>query len=545
MSNPLIATLDIETDPFLYNRRPEPFAIGLYLPDDKYVSFWGDGCIERMKLYIEQLPPHIIYLHNGGRFDVLGYLMRWVLGHPMRVINNRIVKCHMPSLRDGFHELRDSYSIIPMRLGDFKGKSTKLDICIGKLENNECWDIATKSRSTSRLVYRTEIEEYLRVDCVTLYELVTSFIDLYGMQLTIGTTAMKELKKIHDFEMLPKQKDSEIRSLYFYGGRVDCLQSGMLRGDFKLYDVNSMYPLVMSEYEHPIGAESSVGKRITDETCFVTCEGYNYRAFPTRLKDGGLDYTKTFGRFHVSIHEYNAATRLGIFETTKIVMCFNWPRRGSFRTFVHKFYGLRNDHKAGGDLVRAQLYKGVLVNAYGKFAQSPDNYKEYAVTEGGVSMDHPWRLSSLVDMNGQPENSFMVWTKPSLDTSRFNVATGASITGAARSVLMQAIATSTNPIYCDTDSLVCEFLDADKDASKLGSWKLEATIDECCIAGKKLYAFFLNGKCIKKAHKGFKITGEDIRKVCEGQEVTSYNDAPTFKLDGGHTFVKRTVRMTV
>jgi hypothetical protein len=422
---------------------------------------------------------------------------------------------------------------MPFRLADFKGKTAKLDIDITKLEKKV------------RQKHRKEIEEYLRMDCVTLHELVTSFISMYGLELTIGTTAMKQLRKVHDFEMLPASKDAEIRALYFYGGRVDCLQSGILRGDFKLYDVNSMYPYVMANYSHPIGAESTVGKRITHETCFITCEGYNHRAFPTREKGGGLDYRKQFGRFHISRHEFDVATRLGLFEPTKIVMCFNWPRQGTFKEFVEKFYGNRNACKAEGDLKGAQLYKAVLVNAYGKFSQNPASYKEYQITEGGVFMDNPWRLNSMVDMNGKPENQFMVWTKPSLDASRFNVATGASITGAARAVLMEAITTATNPIYCDTDSLLCENLSLDKDASKLGSWKLEATIDEACIAGKKLYAFFLNGKCIKKAHKGFKITGEDIRAVCEGQEVTSYNDAPTFKLDGACNFVKRTVRMTV
>lgn len=529
-----IYTLDIETDPFLFDRKPLPFQIGFF-DGVTFTQFHSDDvvdCIGAMREFLQTIPPGIIYAHNGGRFDVLGYLMQWVIGRPMRVINNRIVKCEM-QCGEGKHEIRDSYSIMPFRLGDYKGKSQKKDIEIWKLELG------------ARQLYRDEITDYLRMDCVTLRELVCGFIAKFGLELTIGTTAMKQLKKFHSFETLGAREDADIRMLYFYGGRVDCLKSGILKGDFKLYDVNSMYPFVMANFNHPIGAGSIVGRTIIPSTCFLTVTGKNYRAFPTRTKSGGLDYTVKHGRFHVSIHEYKAATELGLFELDEVHLTYSFPDQGNFATFVNTTFEQRQIAKLSKDEIEAMLLKYELNSAYGKFAQSPENYKDQIICGPDVFMDGNWRVVSMTDMDGRPQNQFNVWERPSHNATRFNVATGASITGAARSVLMRAIAHSTNPVYCDTDSLLCERLAADKDENKLGSWKCEAEIDTAAIAGKKLYAFFKDGKLVKKANKGFKITGEQILEVCQGKEVISYNDAPTFKLDGGMEFVKRTARMTV
>ena len=32
------------------------------------------------------------------------------------------------------------------------------------------------------------------------------------------------------------------------------LQAGIIKGDYKIYDVNSMYPSVMRDFEHPASA---------------------------------------------------------------------------------------------------------------------------------------------------------------------------------------------------------------------------------------------------------------------------------------------------
>lgn len=549
-----IYTLDIETDPFVYGRIPKPFQIGFY-DGEVFVEFWGSGCIDAMFNYLQTIPPGIIYMHNGGRFDVLGYLMHWVIGKSMRIINNRVAKCNMvckkgsSTQRQVTHEIRDSFCIYPFKLADYKGKTQKREIEINKLENNECWEIGTRKKSTSREVYREEITDYLKFDCMSLRELVVYFRQNFGHDLTVGTAAIKELKNFHEFENLDKCDDVIVRSNYFYGGRVDCLKSGVIKGKLKLYDVNSMYPFVMANFKHPIGSILTQENDISENTFFVTCEGWNKRAFPVRAKDGSLDYAQEFGVFHVSIHEWRTAKKYKLFKCKRILKTYNCKASGNFEKFVTTFHGNRKAAQLSEDEILATCLKFLLNSSYGKFAQNPEHYKDYEITWAG---EHPkgfgdWIKEESYNMKGKKVNKFDVWTKPSVYQTRFNVATGASITGAARAILMEAIHKAKNPIYCDTDSLLCEDLPLEKDATKLGAWKLEKKIDTAAIAGKKLYAMFAKGQVVKKAHKGFKITGEEVMRVAKGElGIVSYNPSPTFNKDGRPAhFVTRRVRKTV
>src|SRR5690349_16107710 len=111
-----MATLDIETDPFLYGHTPLPFAIGFF-DGESYVDFWGDDCIERMMEYLDSIPPHTIYVHNGGGFDF--WYLQEHLSNPLFFIKSRIAKCGLL----GKHELRDSYRMIPVPLGDYQKDS--------------------------------------------------------------------------------------------------------------------------------------------------------------------------------------------------------------------------------------------------------------------------------------------------------------------------------------------------------------------------------------------------------------------------------------
>ena len=121
--------------------------------------------------------------------------------------------------------------------------------------------------------------------------------------------------------------------------------------------------------------------------------------------------------------------------------------------------------------------------------------------------------------------------------------TGASITGAARAELMMAVYHADRPIYCDTDSVVCRNLDMPKHPTELGAWKLETVANESAIARKKLYALFQDGKVVKQASKGVRLTAEQIRSVCMGNTVVWEADAPTINIAGIQTFMRREIKM--
>lgn len=529
-----IYTLDSETDPFVYGRKPKPFCWGLW-DGEVFRVTWGDNCTAEMIEILQALPPGIIYMHNGGRFDIY-FLMRVILGNPMKIINGRIAKAKM-KCRRGWHEIRDSYSILPVALGSVNAEDGKLDIDYTHLEREV------------RDHYKVEITLYLKRDVVFLWNLVTEFIEMFGVQLTIGGTAMKELRQTREFTRLTLDEDRPLRERYFFGGRVECFESGIIDGTFKVYDVNSMYPYVMQTTLHPVGRCYHTGSKVTKDTCFVTARGYSHGAFPVRdWKDKtGLSFPHGVGTFHVSIHEWEMAEALGLFDVHQVLDCQEFDGKVSFEEFVTKFYDLRMEAAAAGDEIRKLFYKLVMNSAYGKFAQSSENYCEHRLTDATESLaELGWEPVTLHgQVGGNAEESWIIWSKPSLDETMYNVATGCSITGAARAMLMKAITECKRPIYCDTDSLICEDLPV-KTGKGLGQWKLEGECTRVALAGKKLYALFdEDGEVVKQANKGVKISAADIVRVCEGEIVNCLREAPSFKLDGSHLFINRDVRMTI
>jgi hypothetical protein len=140
----------------------------------------------------------------------------------------------------------------------------------------------------------------------------------------------------------------------------------------------------------------------------------------------------------------------------------------------------------------------------------------------------------------------VLWRQKSEDDRRYNVATGASITGAARAVLMRGLAGAKRAVYCDTDSIICESLTGvAMDDKRIGAWKLEKSGTKIAIAGKKMYALYDGRKVVKIASKGVTVTGAQICDAARGKTIITVRDAPTYNMTHRSVrFIKRKVRAT-
>lgn len=530
-----IYTIDIETDPFEHDRDPHPFAVGLYT-GDKYMSTWGDDCIQKMHAIVRELPPGIIFAHNGGKFDFF-YMMDWIRDKKeILIINGRIVKASAwrnDNSKD--HELRDSFALMPFALKQYKKE--RIDY--------RCFERETRDAN------KHEILRYLKKDCVYLHELCTEFFDRFGDNLTIASTAMKQLKKIYEFETLSELEDDMFRAPFYFGGRVQCFEKGIIKPtkgkQICVYDLNQAYPYAMRNFQHPISKPMSrVSRTITDRTFFLTVYGRNYGAFPLRTK-AGLLFDIPRGKFSVTIHEYNAAIEMGMFECEDVLDCYDFEQWTTFDKFVDKFHELRRAAQLAGDDVGSLLYKYVGNSCYGKFAQNPDDYYNFMITDSSTNLNPEGDPNGYYPCTIVEFANYILWRQPNMSVKRYNIATGASITGATRSLLIRALATAKRPIYCDTDSLVCESLGKGVriDPTRIGCWKLEKTGNRFAVAGRKMYALFDGKECVKTASKGVHLTPSEIVDVANGAEVVWKKDAPTFNFKT-HTssYISRTVRMT-
>lgn len=474
------------------------------------MHFWGDDCSKNLLIFLETLKPHIIYAHNGGKFDFHFLLDK--IDNPIKIIGGRIAKAKMLG-----HELRDSYSIIPIPLSAY----IKDSIDYKKLERN----VREKNKA--------EIIAYLKTDCLSLHDIVSKFIARFGLNLTIGGTAMKMLKATHPFDPQRGYHDKLYRP-YYFGGRVEAIKTGILRGDWRVYDVNSMYPHVMRELWHPTGGEyvtvynRAIDKHgriagIADAKFYfakIRCE--NFGAFPIRVKNEPLNFTVKKGEFCVTSHELKAAIKCGRAKNITVLEAHAPLQYIKFKQYVDKFVGEKIDCKTRGDKAGEIFAKLLLNSPYGKFGQNPEHYYDYWVGEP----ENP----DIYELYSADPHTQNIWRKKAEAESYYDVATAASVTGAARAMLMLALDRAKNPVYCDTDSIICEGLDLEVDDKRLGAWKLEALGDKIAIAGKKMYALKDGKKIVKTASKGVVLTGEEIFELCGGKDKHWQNDAPAFSL---------------
>lgn len=560
-----VAVLDMETDPFdsAGQERIAPFAACLASDHFEPVEIWDENpgtFIAKVMAAIEALPGKFtIYAHNGGKFDYL------FLIHKLRGSVSFKGRGIMAA-RIGQHEIRDSFHILPEKLAAYRKDDFDYE----------------KMRKGKRHKYKSEITTYLRNDCFYLLDFVKAFIAENGLKLSIGQAAVTAVRDADiEVENINERMDTYLRQFYF-GGRVECLEGmGEFNGVFKLYDVNSMYPAVMADRKHPVGRDYIIRRGAPGpHTYFIDLSCDNDGAFVCRDQEGNTVATKQSGRFCVSIYEYQVALKYGLIQNVKINYCVDNLNARDFAEFVVPKYQRRQEYKrqmkdmlrdGKADTqdylelkIRDILTKFYLNNAYGKYAQNPRRYKEsyisdYGQRPGGIDINDRLALEASREEWGplpifeNAEQGYAIWEKP-VEKLRFkNVGTSASITGAARAVLLEAICNSSGALYCDTDSLICRSLSGVPfSGTDLGAWDEEDRFDCVRIAGKKLYACQraldspkLSAGPHKIASKGVcPPTWQEFGALIEGESLDMVNPAPTFTRRQSQSYVTRTIRAT-
>lgn len=534
-----IGVIDFETDPFLAGRVPKPFCVE-FLSDEIEQQFWGDDCVLQLVNFLDGIAdPHLIYAHNGGKFD-FHFLLEYI-DNPALIIKSRIVECRLLQ-----HTLRDSFAILPVPLKVYGKK----EIDYAKMER------------PVRERHKPEILEYLHSDCRYLLDLVNAFVERFGPRMTIGGTAMRELRKRHEFRKMGADHDGYFRPFYF-GGRVQTFASGILKGPWTLVDRNSMYPAAMKEKLHPVNGLYDIRQRLPDNfdmPFFAEITARNRNALPMIVERDGeksLSFTQERGRFHACSHEIEIALKHGLIDIEEVHNVYISRDAISFGEFVDEFYERKRLAKEAEDKITELFEKLILNSAYGRTGINPHNFMDWKI-------HRDFGNEAALEAEGYTHESdyevIELWAKAAevQDNQFCDVAIAASITSAARANLLENLQLAEHPIYCDTDSIVCRKFHGETDPYILGAWDVELVRRNMAIAGKKLYALYDtveagvkdrpnpkdNPNGAKVSSKGGNLSLEEIIAVASGQEVYQERDAPTFSLKRQPTFVGRTFKMT-
>lgn len=517
-----IATLDLETDPFVYGHTPLPFAAGFF-DGDTYFQTWGESCILEMIDYLNSRDDELlIYVHNGGGFD-FWYLQPWIT-NPIFFIHARLAKCGFL----GKHELRDSYRMIPVPLAEYQKDAIDYNLFFPGIREK----------------HKQSIGHYLQMDCEYLYQMVTDFISRYGNHLTIGAAAIHQLKELHPQKHENQWFDAKFRAWYM-GGRNEFFETGECKGKFKIYDVNSMYPYVMANYNHPLGSSYAARKTLPDnKVSFARITATSNGALPVIYK--GLKFPHGKNEFWACSHEIHAGIDLDILRVHKVHECFTFNFKQSFAEFIDKFSALKIECEEKGDKGGRLFAKLLMNSSYGKFGQNPLNYSDCELFDTIEECD-----AKGFTFSATMGDKIIGARQADLKSYSFNnVAIAASITSAARAELMRGLASAERPIYCDTDSIICEHLHMPLHDTKLGAWKTEAEADTLYIAGKKLYAAYANDMPVthkgreKKASKGANLSSQTIRKIALGESFVNEIPAPVLRMGQEAKFIRREIKQT-
>lgn len=541
-----IAVLDFETDEF-DNEHPEnlvePFLAVIYRLNHEPIVIWdedADALILKVVTQIEAMEGrYTIYAHNGGRFDYK-FLLPHLRGE-IKFKGNSIMKATI-----GEHELRDSLHILPTSLASLQKDEFDYKKMNKKVRNK----------------HREEIIRYCVNDCKYALEFIVHFVEKHGFKISIGQAAFAGVKALYpQIENLSKGQDGVFRQ-FFFGGRVECFEGVThYKGPLKYIDGNSAYPAVMAYVKHPIGKTWIRSSIITRDTFFIELSCHSKGALILRDRDeDGTWRTRAphgYHRFYTTIHEYKAAMDLHLISDITIHATHNCPLSTTFADFVIPRYNERRTITAHMKTLQVgtsewghynkdqTIIKFELNNAYGKFAQNPERYFETWITNPGEEPDKDeagsdWTLSTR-------SNAYWMWKRPNEDFRYNNVATGASITGAQRAVLLRAIHAVKRPLYCDTDSIICEDTgNLELDDTKLGMWKIEAELDELYINGKKHYAYHATkkDKWTVRCKGASGITLQQIIDVNQGERILVKPKGVTLYNDGRQEYIARTVRQT-
>lgn len=474
------------------------------------------------KFLEEEQRTETIFAHFGGKFDFL-FLLKEILRN-----ENYRVEALVPrgssilyfNLECGRRKytFRDSSALLPFAL---KSITENFGVATKKKD----WD-HSKTKG-----YSAELSDYLRADCVGLFESLEKFyswplIEKSGPAFTLASQAMRVLRTYLDEELWGlNEKATEFCRSAYLGGRTEIFRPLCEKGPLYEYDVNSLYPSVMRDNYFPVG------------NGFFT---YNYErdalgiyqavaTAPTRLhipclglvRDGKFIFpTGKFEGYWTSA-EIDYAISQGY--NIKIIKGYAFPeKRMLFKNFIDDLYSIRLT--AAKNSVSDIIAKLLMNSSYGRFGMDAEKENIGFELKEGVE---EYQILKIGGRNVQ------LYKEPITLRTFSHVGIAAFTTSYARIHMHKLFKDLGEELfYTDTDSIfTTRKLNSDK---SLGGLKFENEFDSAVFLLPKTY--YARGFAKTKiAMKGFDkkkiqdFTLEDFRNGLEG-------DLKRFKIENDPKF---------
>lgn len=512
-----IVTWDIETKGLAGD-----FVLGGVYNGDEYQEFttWDE-----FFNIIKTMPcDTIFYAHNAAKYDNR-YLLYEIFKRNIKVrnilniYNGFIFKIE---INNKIYDFRDSVFLMRGKLKelckDFEISQSKKEFDIDNWIKNDC-------------KITNELREYLKYDCISLYELLKKFYSEFNVddvKLTIASTAFnillkdkKRKKALANY--ISKEDEIKIRKAY-KGGRCEVyIREG--KNLFK-YDVNSMYPYVMKNFLYPAGRMIKITNKKEIDIYINTLKYIGILKVNIKAPNQHIPYlvykdiniNKLIAPIgiwfdYITTFEYQEATKRG-YEIDILKAYLYSKKENYFKDYIDYYYNIKTNNNGS----KKQIAKLMLNSVYGKFAQKRTYPKIYTLEEL-IEKD-----LSLKDF--KPLGSKMyIRDETSFYDRKINPILAIFVTAYARHILYEGIENILNQggniYYADTDSIITNIkLDNNFICdTELGKWKLEEKIKKYIGIEPKLYITNKNIKAKGIPQEEQKnLTYQDFEDMLKGKE---------------------------
>lgn len=353
-----------------------------------------------------------------------------------------------------------------------------------------------------------QMVEYCQRDCEIVYQALFNFFELVGsIKITVAGLAMCYYRAYYQ----PFNIDfNEDLGKYFYdsyyGGRTEAFYIGKINPPAVVYDINSMYADAMYHVIFPNPKYLQI-QRFCKVELFVNYHLKNYEGcaeitvnhlpakygFLPYKKDGKLLFPIGNLRGTWNFNEIRYALKMQAIIIKKVHSIIFAPALESpFKQYVNDLY---NKRISVTNPLHQEIYKKLLTNLYGKFAQrikSEQIYIDDIIKQFNIVAEYQ-RTKQLIKIHpfaGDRKDCFIEIKSQRGELYHSIPLFSSYITSYARVKLLSEILRydKYKPLYCDTDSIFFRKNPKINNSELLGGWKCEKkTVYE--IHGLKNYSY--------------------------------------------------------
>lgn len=293
---------------------------------------------------------------------------------------------------------RGRYTIKALSVSNYWAASTRE---LGDLLNEPKLDVDFSDVSDETLLIYCFRDTEIAFDAMARYIAMIHELDLGSFRLSRAAQSMAAFRHRFMRHRIFIHDDPEIRELEelaYMGGRTEAYRIGEIDGGpFTCYDVNSMYPFIMSRYRLPWKCVDYHAELRPGDLAGLLAE-YSAIAEVELDTDEPLYAVRIEGRLIFPVGRFTAylcteGLRQALLRghVVRVVRAAFYRDAILFREYVEAFYAMKSAARERGDHVTERAAKLLMNSLYGKFAQR----RPIVTSEVEYEGDDYYRLESL------------------------------------------------------------------------------------------------------------------------------------------------------